>query len=240
MTTDDTTASQLPVPGRAPTAASLPPAPTPPPATPPAATPAEPGAVMSLVDHLSELRGRLIWSIAAVAVGTLIGFALSERIIAVLRYPLPADLPLVVTSIGDPFAIRIRIALVAGIILAMPVLLWQVWRFVAPGLTATERRAILPWIPAALAFFLLGVGVAYVVLPFAPSFLLSELTAAFRIGFLLYLGFIVVDMVIANVLLAMGLSQVTPTNVAIPFKLLLFVTLDGWSRLVHGLVLTYR
>ncbi|WP_374568188.1 type III secretion system export apparatus subunit SctR [Ideonella sp.] len=74
----------------------------------------------------------------------------------------------------------------------------------------------------------------------APSFLLTELTAAFRIGFLLYLGFIVVDMVIANVLLAMGLSQVTPTNVAIPFKLLLFVTLDGWSRLVHGLVLTYR
>ncbi len=74
----------------------------------------------------------------------------------------------------------------------------------------------------------------------APAFLLSELTAAFRIGFLLYLAFIVIDIVIANVLLAMGLSQVTPTNVAIPFKLLLFVTMDGWSRLVHGLVLTYR
>lgn len=74
----------------------------------------------------------------------------------------------------------------------------------------------------------------------APAFLLSELTAAFRVGFLLYLAFVVVDIVIANVLLAMGLSQVTPTNVAIPFKLLLFVTLDGWSRLVHGLVLTYR
>ncbi len=74
----------------------------------------------------------------------------------------------------------------------------------------------------------------------APAFLLTELAAAFRIGFLLYLAFIVVDIVIANVLLAMGLSQVTPTNVAIPFKLLLFVMLDGWSRLVHGLVLTYR
>ena len=74
----------------------------------------------------------------------------------------------------------------------------------------------------------------------APAFLLSELTAAFRIGFLLYLAFIVIDIVIANGLLAMGLSQVTPSNVAIPFKLLLFVTLDGWSRLVHGLVLTYR
>jgi len=74
----------------------------------------------------------------------------------------------------------------------------------------------------------------------APAFLLTELAAAFRIGFMLYLAFIVVDIVIANVLLAMGLSQVTPTNVAIPFKLLLFVVLDGWSRLVHGLVLTYR
>jgi len=74
----------------------------------------------------------------------------------------------------------------------------------------------------------------------APAFLLTELAAAFRIGFLLYLAFIVIDIVIANVLLAMGLSQVTPTNVAIPFKLLLFVVLDGWSRLVHGLVLTYR
>jgi type III secretion protein R len=74
----------------------------------------------------------------------------------------------------------------------------------------------------------------------APAFLLSELTAAFRIGFLLYLAFVVVDIVIANVLLAMGLSQVSPTSVAIPFKLLLFVSLDGWSRLVHGLVLSYR
>jgi type III secretion protein R len=73
-----------------------------------------------------------------------------------------------------------------------------------------------------------------------PAFLLTELTEAFRIGFLLYLCFIIVDLVVANVLLAMGLSQVTPTNVAIPFKLLLFVVLDGWSRLVHGLVLTYR
>lgn len=74
----------------------------------------------------------------------------------------------------------------------------------------------------------------------APAFLLTELSAAFRIGFLLYLAFVVIDLVIANVLLAMGLSQVTPTNVAIPFKLLLFIVLDGWPKLIHGLVLTYR
>lgn len=74
----------------------------------------------------------------------------------------------------------------------------------------------------------------------APAFLLTELTEAFRIGFLIYLAFIVIDLVVANVLLAMGLSQVAPTNVAVPFKLLLFVVLDGWSLLVHGLVMTYK
>ena len=74
----------------------------------------------------------------------------------------------------------------------------------------------------------------------APAFTLTELTDAFKIGFLLYIGFIVVDLVIANVLMAMGLNQVQPTNVAIPFKLLLFVAMDGWSTLMHGLILGYR
>jgi type III secretion protein R len=74
----------------------------------------------------------------------------------------------------------------------------------------------------------------------APAFTLSELTEAFKIGFLLYLAFVVVDLIIANVLLALGLSQVTPTQVSIPFKLLLFVVMDGWSVLLHGLVLTYK
>jgi type III secretion protein R len=74
----------------------------------------------------------------------------------------------------------------------------------------------------------------------APAFTLSELTDAFKIGFLLYITFVVIDLIIANVLLAMGLNQVMPTNVAIPFKLLLFVVMDGWSTLIHGLILTYR
>jgi type III secretion protein R len=74
----------------------------------------------------------------------------------------------------------------------------------------------------------------------APAFTLTELTSAFRIGFLIYLAFVVVDLIIANVLLALGLSQVTPTQVAIPFKLLLFVVMDGWSLLLHGIVLGYR
>lgn len=145
--------------------------PTDPPASDSAS--AEPAGAMSLVGHLSELRNRIGWSLLAVGAGAVIGFAAGEPIIRFLRSPLPLEQALVYTGIGDPFSIRIRIAIITGIILAMPVILWHVWRFIAPGLTAPERRAILPWIPAALLFFVIGVSIAYVILPFAAAFLLA-------------------------------------------------------------------
>ncbi len=129
---------------------------------------------MTLVDHLTELRTRLIRSVLAVAVGTAIGFLLAEPIQHILVSPLPASaLPLQVLGPGDGFAITLRIAVVVGIILAMPVLLYQLWAFIAPGLTANEKRILRPWIPLALLFFVLGVGVAWVVLPYAMGFLLG-------------------------------------------------------------------
>lgn len=73
-----------------------------------------------------------------------------------------------------------------------------------------------------------------------PAFTVSELTAAFQIGFVVYLCFIAIDLILANVLLALGMSMVSPTVISVPFKLLLFTALDGWSLLIHGLVLTYR
>jgi type III secretion protein R len=73
-----------------------------------------------------------------------------------------------------------------------------------------------------------------------PSFTLSEVIQAFQIGFLLYLVFTVIDLLVSAVLLSMGMSMVSPVTVSIPFKLLLFVALDGWSRLVQSLLLTYR
>ena len=72
-----------------------------------------------------------------------------------------------------------------------------------------------------------------------PSFCISELTKAFQIGFLLYLPFIIIDLIVSNILLAMGMMMVSPMTISLPFKLLLFVLLDGWTRLVHGLVLSY-
>lgn len=73
-----------------------------------------------------------------------------------------------------------------------------------------------------------------------PAFTLSELTSAFQIGFVIYLCFVGIDLIIANILLALGMSMVSPTVVAVPFKLLLFSSLDGWSALVHSLVLSYQ
>jgi type III secretion protein R len=73
-----------------------------------------------------------------------------------------------------------------------------------------------------------------------PAFTVSELTSAFEIGFLIYLPFLAIDLIISNILLAMGMMMVSPMTISLPFKLLLFVLLDGWTRLIHGLVLSYQ
>lgn len=72
-----------------------------------------------------------------------------------------------------------------------------------------------------------------------PSFMISELKRAFEIGFLLYLPFITIDLVVTTILMAMGMMMVSPTIISVPFKLFLFIAVDGWSRLTHGLVLSY-
>jgi len=72
-----------------------------------------------------------------------------------------------------------------------------------------------------------------------PAFVVTELTSAFQIGFLLYLPFVVIDLVISNILLAMGMMMVSPVTISLPLKLFLFVLVDGWTRLIQGLVLSY-
>jgi type III secretion apparatus protein, YscR/HrcR family len=72
-----------------------------------------------------------------------------------------------------------------------------------------------------------------------PAFTVAELTRAFEIGFMLYLPFIAIDLIVSNILLAMGMVMVSPMTISLPFKLFLFVMVDGWTRLIHGLVLSY-
>jgi sec-independent protein translocase protein TatC len=159
---------------REPGVTGLPAGPEPQPAPPPAAPADE--SVMSLVDHLGELRSRLFKCILAIALGGVVGFLVSDQIIAILRAPIPGDAPLYFTGLGDAFVIKVKISIVVGIILAMPILLYQGWAFISPGLTTNERRAARPWIPVALFFFALGTLIAYVILPYAAQFLISFTT----------------------------------------------------------------
>ncbi|HXG25290.1 MAG TPA: twin-arginine translocase subunit TatC [Candidatus Binatia bacterium] len=174
-----------------------------------------PAATMPLSGHLAELRDRVIWSLLAIGAGGSVGFMLGDPIVDFLTAPIPPDVPVIVTQIGAAFSIRLQIALVVGVILAMPVILWHVWRFIAPGLTPSERRAVLPWIPMALMFFALGVVVAYLVMPSAASFLLTFLTD--RVTPMLDLGaymdfmstlFLAFGIVMELPILLIGLSRV--------------------------------
>ena len=72
-----------------------------------------------------------------------------------------------------------------------------------------------------------------------PSFCVSELTKAFEIGFLVYLPFLAIDIIVSNILLAMGMMMVSPVTISLPFKLLLFVLVNGWARLIQGLIQSY-
>ena len=131
--------------------------------------------VMSLAEHLTELRRRLIISFAAVAVGSVIGWFAAPRVIEILRAPITPyyDKPLVFTQPGAAFFLELKLSLMVGIALAAPIILYQLWAFVSPGLTPHERRVARPWVPLALLFLVLGIGVAYLILPFAMGFLLS-------------------------------------------------------------------
>jgi len=72
-----------------------------------------------------------------------------------------------------------------------------------------------------------------------PSFLVAELKRAFQIGFMIYLPFVVIDLVVTTVLMGMGMQMVSPTLISTPFKIFLFITVEGWTRLIQGLILSY-
>jgi sec-independent protein translocase protein TatC len=170
-------------------------------------------AEMTLTGHLVELRNRFFIAVFSLIPGTIAGFILAKPIIHVLRAPLPTDKPLVALGLTEPFMIQFQVALVAGIILAMPVILYEFWAYVSPGLTPKERSAARPWVPMAMLFFAFGVGVAYLILPYASRFLFSfqtsdvtlMLTAEAYFGFVttLFLAFgLVMEFPIVLVLLS--------------------------------------
>jgi sec-independent protein translocase protein TatC len=137
---------------------------------------------MSLMEHLTELRERIIKVVVAVVIGMVVAFLLYDQIFEFLIGPYE-DIANAENSLTngkllqiDPlegFGVRMKLSMYAGIALAMPVILWQIWRFVTPGLYPHEKRYAIPFIVSALTLFVLGAGLAYYTLPRALEFLID-------------------------------------------------------------------
>lgn len=139
-----------------------------------------PTGQMTLIEHLTELRRRLIISIIAVGLGMVVIFVLYDPISDVLIQPYKGTCDptvddceelLLQTDPLEGFNVRLRVSMYGGIALAMPVLLWQVWRFISPGLYTNEKRYALPFVASGLVLFAMGATLAYWMLPRALGFL---------------------------------------------------------------------
>ena len=134
---------------------------------------------MPFLDHLEELRWKILWSVAALIVGSIIGFFLVQHfdVLGLLKEPIAVHLPegkLFVTRPTDAFLITLKLALVVGFVLAAPVIIWQLWSFVSPALYESEKRYIIPALVAGLGLFVAGAFMAYQwVLPAVLKILLT-------------------------------------------------------------------
>jgi sec-independent protein translocase protein TatC len=133
---------------------------------------------MTIWEHLAELRTRLIRCAIAIMVGMVIGFIIYPYLLEFLKIPYGnlthvEDPKFLITDPIEPLAIRIKIAAYVGVILAMPVLLWQIWRFVTPGLYPHEKKYAIPFTLSALLLFIFGAAIAYFTLTPALEFLAS-------------------------------------------------------------------
>ena len=137
------------------------------------------GRSMNLTEHLSELRARIIRSVVYAALGTIAGwycYSLIFRFIStpILPYLTQHGSMFLLTGVAEGFMIKMQVSVIVGIILALPFITGEIWGFVAPGLTGTERRAIKLVAPLSILLFVLGISAAYVVLPQGIKWLVNQ------------------------------------------------------------------
>ena len=131
---------------------------------------------MSFLEHLDELRKRLMWAIAALFGGFLVALFFIDRIFGFIMRPLAATLPegrkMIYTEPTEAFLLQLKVAALAGVVIAAPAVMWQLWLFIAPGLYRREKRLALPFIVSTSLLFVAGAAFNhYVVFPIAFTFL---------------------------------------------------------------------
>ncbi|RYF02212.1 MAG: twin-arginine translocase subunit TatC [Comamonadaceae bacterium] len=176
------------------------------------------GTEQPFVQHLMELRDRLVKAIIAVGIAAAVLFfypgpgALYDLLAAPLVAHLPKGATLIATSVISPFMVPLKILLMSAFLLALPIVLWQVWAFVAPGLYSHEKKLVLPLVVSSTLLFFLGVGFCYFfvfgqVFSFIQSFAPKSITAAPDIE--AYLSFVL------TMFLAFGLAFEVPIVVIV-------------------------
>ncbi|MCY3679489.1 MAG: twin-arginine translocase subunit TatC [Gemmatimonadetes bacterium] len=176
-----------------------------------------PKAEMPFLDHLEELRWRILWSLAAIVAGFAIGLALMtifdvwEILLEPGRAVFGGEWMPQVLAPTDPFFILLKVSLTIGLILASPTIIYQTWAFLAPALEKHEKRAIIPALYMGMVLFVAGVVLAYFVLPISLRFLTGLLTGLLEHNwtFGLYMGFVV------KLLLAFGILFELPVVVLV-------------------------
>ncbi|MEN9552829.1 MAG: Sec-independent protein translocase protein TatC [Actinomycetota bacterium] len=171
---------------------------------------------MTIIDHLRELRQRVIRALLAVAVGTIVMLAMYDPVKNWLTKPyrnlcnekpeFKCDGSLFALGPLDGFTARLRVCAYGGLVLALPVVLWQIWRFVVPALNKKEKRYAVPFILSSVVLFIAGCSIAYWTLDKALEFLInwsgSEITEAYRITDYI--------MLVVMMMLAFGVGFLSP------------------------------
>jgi sec-independent protein translocase protein TatC len=200
---------------------------------------------MPLADHLRELRSRLVKSLVAIAAGAVVAWMFYDDIFAWISQPFVSvvaeaqadgrNVQLALTGVADPFVLQLQVAAVGGIVLASPVWLYQVWRFITPGLHRNERRWSMIVVAVATPLFIAGAALAYVFMPNALGFLLAftPATVSNIVDVSRYVGFFL------NTVLVFGVGFLLPLfalmlNLAgvVPAKTLI----SAWRWILIGVV----
>jgi sec-independent protein translocase protein TatC len=176
------------------------------------------GQGAELVDHLDEFRSRLVVSLVAVGAAFGVAYAEHQRLVHWLEAPLPGDRKLVTYGVAEPFLTSLQVSFAAGIALALPIVLWQLWSFLAPAVEPNAQRAVMWCVVAATALFACGLAFGYgVALPAALKFLTNYDSSIYDIQIRAkeYISFAVAVLVAVGVVFEMPAVIVTLARLGI-------------------------